>query len=161
MVSERGTVNASMTLRSPPPIVHSRFENPPTTSSPFTAYFYYQPFRNTRTKSDKNGRTKQQNPGGLHKRPVPPSGSCDVVDTSPIPPFHREDIRYEGGVSAIARPRDFRGRPPRASITRAHPSSAPLHMSTRLHESSVTVKSIATRVGIASFCFSRFLPSRL
>lgn len=66
-----------------------------------------------------------------------------------------------GGVSAIARPRDFRGRPPRASITRAHPSSAPLHMSTRLHESSVTVKSIATRVGIASFCFSRFLPSRL
>lgn len=65
--------------------------------------------------------------------------------------FHRGDIHYEGGASAIARPRDFlRGRPPRASITRAHPWSAPSHTSTRLHESSVTVKSIATRVGIAA-----------
>lgn len=100
--------------------------------------------------------------GFEHEKPVPRSGSCatDVVDTSPIRSpstpsysrFHREDIHYEGekGVSAIARPRDFRGRPPRASITRAHPWSAPLHMSTRLHESSVTVKSIATRVGIAA-----------
>lgn len=81
-----------------------------------------------------------------------------VSETKPRIQRRRRYIRYEspfafpspryplwGGVSAIARPRDFRGRPhppPRASITRAHPSSAPLHMSTRLQESSVTVKTV-------------------